>query len=62
MWLQGETFTPSHLFILQDRNNRHKVSNWCLSPADTLNDGNGRGREGGYLSPAWAEDQEVTYF
>lgn len=49
-WAPGQTFTTSLWFILEDENNRNKVNNLNLSSVDTLNNGNGRGREG--LSPA----------
>lgn len=54
----GQTFTNSHLFTFQDRNNnRNKLSNQNFSPVATLNNSD-RGKKG--LSPA--KDQKVTYF
>ena len=46
-WAPGQTFTTSHLSILQDRNNsRHKADNWYLYSVHLLNYGNDRIRRG----------------
>ena len=46
-WAPGQTFTTSHQFILQNRNNnRNKANNKNLSSVDTLNNDNCRGGEG----------------
>ena len=41
-WTLGQTFTTSHLSILQDRNNnRHKANNWYSPYVNLLNNGDG---------------------